>query len=208
MIFLILTFLTISKEKENTMPFAHPTNDQIIHGIHMTWQIWLLTKYAVMGRRWILVSKVSTQKKCHIITISGNSLLFCLLKILRCKKFCSSGEPAAKVVLPIQSRVFDRVLKREAAAGSLFGWSLGGKVRKVSKVSKVSEVSEVSEVSKVSEFSGERKKEVIMNIEQGIANLEGREGGGQRTGDRRNQMTEYKVEIALLSLCSTLGPRP
>jgi hypothetical protein len=94
---------------------------------------------------------------------------------------------------------------------------LGGKVRKVSKVSEVSEVSEVSKVSKVSEVSevgkvsevrGERKEEVIMNIEQGIANLEGREGGGQRTGDRRNQMTEYKREIALLSLCSTLGPRP
>ena len=53
-----------------------------------------------------------------------------------------------------------------------------------------------------------------MNIEQGISNVEGREGGCQKTEDRRQkteerrQMTEYKGEIAHLSLRSTLGPRP
>ena len=54
--------------------------------------------------------------------------------------------------------------------------------------------------------SVERKEEIIINIEQGISNVEGREGGCQKT-EYRGQMTDIKREIAHLSLRSTLGPR-
>jgi hypothetical protein len=66
----------------------------------------------------------------------------------------------------------------------IVNWSfvIGGEVSEVSKVSKVSEVSEVSEVSR------ERKEEVIMNIEQGISNVEVREGRSQMIEDRRSSL--------------------
>jgi hypothetical protein len=74
-----------------------------------------------------------------------------------------SIEPAAVLGFPVKAKVVERIQPESTAAGSLFGWSLGGKVSKV---------------------RGERKEEVIMNIEQRIPNVEGREG--------RSQMTEYR----------------
>jgi len=52
-----------------------------------------------------------------------NSDIVCILWLQRAiiiERCVNSGEPAAKVVLPIHSRVIDRFTKREAAAGSLF----------------------------------------------------------------------------------------
>jgi hypothetical protein len=49
-------------------------------------------------------------------------------------------------------------------------------------------VSKVSKVSEVSEVSRERKEEVIMNIEQGISNVEVREGRSQMIEDRRSSL--------------------
>jgi hypothetical protein len=110
-------------------------------------------------------------------------LTICINKsiALICDRFVNAGEPGAVIVFPIKIKVVEQIRPEFVAAGSLRCW--GGKV------------------------NGERKEEVITNIEQGISNVKRREGRSQMTEDR-GQMTNIKREIALLSLRSTLGPRP
>jgi hypothetical protein len=150
----------------------------------------------IYNSKFYLCGRESDEKKFNSMRCGADSCRFYQCVFLKCDRFVNACEPAAVLGFPEKVKVAERIQPESTAAGSLFGWSLGGKVSgvsgvsevsKVSKVSGVSEVSKVSGVSKVSEFSGERKKEVIMNIEQGISNVEGREGGGQRTGDRENR---------------------